>query len=712
MALSVSSDISHLSGVGEKRKIILYDMGIHTVGDLLLYFPRYYEHRGEIKKIRAADPQNNCSYILTVDTDAVPAPSKSRKGMVNYRLRAHDDTGDCIIMFFNQKYAATALRKGKRYRFFGKVKFSNSGALLLSPQYEPVTEDGELKEYLPVYPLRAGLTQKILRTMTERALNETNDKDSLSGIPYGIAEKEGFIGMDEALRYLHFPSSEEEIKKATDRMIYEELYIFALCIKSAGKTVSLEKSPKMRHVDLSDFLSQFPFPPTGAQKRSINEIYTDLVKKETPMYRLLSGDVGSGKTFPAAAAAYITVKNGYQAAMMAPTEILATQHYNDLSPIFENLGFRTALLIGSLKESEKKKIRASLAAGEIDFIFGTHALLSGTVSFKNAALFITDEQHRFGVNQRKSLFEKGKNPNILVMSATPIPRTLAMIIYGDLDVSVLDEMPPGRQPVSTFVVDSSFKERMFGYLEKQVSEGHQAYIVCPAISETVPGDEENREYGVAGGYIIAGNIKLEDSAPAPTLISAEGLYNTLVKTYPKIRFGLMHGKLGSDEKDGVMADFVSGKNDVLISTTVIEVGVNVPSATLMIIENAERFGLSQLHQLRGRVGRGSEKSYCILCSDDTSDKATKRLQALVDNRDGYKIAEFDLSQRGPGDFFPSGDEIKQHGALRFRFANLCDNLDVLHRAFGQAEATLDSDPDLSSEENLPSKVALEKLSRD
>ena len=442
--------------------------------------------------------------------------------------------------------------------------------------------------------------------------------------------------------------------------------------------------------DLSDFFQKIPFPLTDAQKRTINEIYIDMVGSKIPMSRLVSGDVGSGKTVCAAASAAIALKNGYQCALMVPTEILANQHFKDLEPIFTSLGFQTVLLTGSLSAQEKRRIRTAIENGSADLIIGTHALITDATVFPRLGLVITDEQHRFGVAQRQALANKGERIHTLVMTATPIPRTLAHILYGDLDVSVIDTLPPGRQTVDTFAVNESYRARLNQFIRKQVTEGHQVYIVCPAVEQTEEDEAEN-------GETISLDYRPErNQSPAIPLQAAVDYAKALQnEVFPDLTIGILHGKMKAKDKDAVMSDFVKGKINILVSTTVIEVGVNVPNATLMVIENADRFGLAQLHQLRGRVGRGSAKSYCVLLSESKKNSdAAARLDMLCKSHNGYEIAEFDLKMRGPGDFFPAGDQMRQSGEFSFRYAALAADAKIAENAAADAKAILDSDPNL------------------
>ena len=566
------------------------------------------------------------------------------------------------------------LQKGQEYRFFGKLALEYGRLTLSSPVVEKVTDGAALPNLVPVYPLSAGLTQNFISKLISSALK------SVGGIPEPLPEKvreeNDLCGIVWALRNIHDPPDFETLNAAKKRLIFEELYNFAL--GAAGNVRPDSGAPAMPDTDLSPLLEILPFEPTGAQKRAFADLAKDM-SSERPMMRLVSGDVGSGKTAVAAAAAYIAVKNGYQCALMAPTEILATQHFNDLMPMFGRLGYGCRLLTGSTKAAEKREITAALADGTLKLVIGTHALISEGIRFGKPGLVICDEQHRFGVGQRETLLEKaspkGGHAHELTMSATPIPRTLAMFLYGSIDMSVLDEMPPGRQKVKTFVVDESYRERLNGFIRRQHDEGHQTYVVCPAVEKPESGEVTQEDIRLIdfGDEEVSGKDELKAAATWS---------ETLAESLPDLRVGCVHGKMKPAEKDAVMREFAAGGLDVLVATTVIEVGVNVPNATLMIIENAERFGLSQLHQLRGRVGRGSAASCCVLVSGSKPEsRAGKRLAVMKNTFDGFRIAEYDLGERGPGDFIADAESAtRQHGELRFRLANLCEDMALLEAA--------------------------------
>ncbi len=672
MQLTVGTSVSEMSGVGPARAAALAKLGITNVGQLLRHYPRGYQYRGNIKRLADAAPGEVGSFMLTAACD--PNLSTLKRGMTLVKLRAFDESGTCDVTFFNQPYMRAQLQKGQEYRFFGKLTLEYGRLTLSSPVVEKATDGVALPNLVPVYPLSAGLTQNFISKLISSALK------SVGGIPEPLPEKvreeNDLCGIVWALRNIHDPPDFETLNAAKKRLIFEELYNFALGV--AGNVRPDSGAPAMPDTDLSPLLEILPFEPTGAQKRAFADIAKDM-SSERPMMRLVSGDVGSGKTAVAAATAYIAVKNGYQCALMAPTEILATQHYNDLMPMFGRLGYSCRLLTGSTKAAEKREITAALADGSLKLVIGTHALISEGIRFGKPGLVICDEQHRFGVGQRETLLEKaspkGGHAHELTMSATPIPRTLAMFLYGSIDMSVLDEMPPGRQKVKTFVVDESYRERLNGFIRRQHDEGHQTYVVCPAVEEPESGEVTQEDIRLIdfGDEEVSG----KDELKAATTWS-----ETLAESLPDLRVGCVHGKMKPAEKDSVMREFAAGELDVLVATTVIEVGVNVPNATLMIIENAERFGLSQLHQLRGRVGRGSAASCCVLVSDSKPEsRAGKRLAVMKNTFDGFRIAEYDLGERGPGDFIADAESAtRQHGELRFRLANLCEDMALLEAA--------------------------------
>ena len=705
--MDFSTPIGALPGIGKKRCELFYSLGIRDVEELLYHFPRAYQNRGNVLSLAMTPDGTVGSFVMTVATKPQTFMLKNRKQITKFV--AFDDSGKCTLVFFNQPFVKDIFHIGDEFRFYGKLSVKYGSREMSSPVYEPIVSGKKLPDLVPVYPLTEGLTQKLLKSSTELAFNTLKAEGYAFPeiFPSYVLKKYGLMPIEEALYKIHFPTDAEMVQKARMRFVFEELYAFALGLSMAKRQIKKGGNALvMDNTDLTEFLKLLPYSLTGAQSRSVSEIAADLSNGEgRPMNRLLSGDVGSGKTVCAAASLYIAVKNGAQGAFMAPTEILATQHYNELSVLFDKLGIKCALLTGSTSASEKRRICEGVAIGDINIVIGTHALLNEKLSFERLGLVITDEQHRFGVRQRSSLAEKAKktggSPHILVMSATPIPRTLALILYGDLDVSVLDELPPGRKTVDTFLVDESYRERLNGFIRKNATS-NQVYIVCPTVEES-----EDSEEGLLPFDFTGEDIEEKEKTKLQSAVSlAERLQN---EVFPDIPVGLIHGKMKSAEKNRVMRDFEQNKIKILVSTTVIEVGVNVPNAVLMVIENAERFGLSQLHQLRGRVGRGADKSYCILVSSSNGEKAQNRLKVMCSTNNGYKIAEADLEQRGPGDFFPnSRGDARQSGGIHFRFANLC-NMDLLKKAFEEADCVLSSDITLSLPENRGAKEYMQKL---
>lgn len=686
MQYSFDSSVDCLPGVGTSRVKYLSKLGIHTIKQLLYHFPRGYQFRGNVKKISEAVPNETASFILTIAAE--PSVSTLKRGMTLIKVRAFDDSGSCELIFFNQQYLKEILRVGVEFRFFGKLTHERGKNILSSPIVEQISPGIVLPNLVAVYPLTAGLTQKFMSHLVETALNGVLSKGTNSQnipfetLPTNVIEENNLCSLAWALKNIHFPTDFEALNIAKRRLIFEELYNFSLGIANL-KNDQIRTAPKMQETDISQLISNVPFVLTEAQKRAINSIISDM-SVDVPMRRLIAGDVGSGKTIVAAAAAFIAVQNNFQTAIMASTEILATQHFSDLEPLFADLGFKVELLTGSVKPQKRKNILAKLANGDINIIIGTHALISDDVKFNSLGLVICDEQHRFGVGQRESLISKATDEvhtiHQLAMSATPIPRTLAMFLYGDLNMSILDELPPGRQLVKTFLVNESYRTRLNSFIQKQHDEGHQTYVVCPAVDEPESGEVSQKDIHMLDFEAVP------KTAPKSAIVWCE----ELKKQLPGLRIECVHGKMKSELKDDIMHRFATCELDVLVSTTVIEVGVNVPNATLMIIENAERFGLSQLHQLRGRVGRGKFASNCVLVSDcPFGSKAEKRLNIMRTIYDGFKIAELDLAERGPGDFIPIGDgDIKQHGIPKFKLANLCEDMELFESAIRAAKKSL------------------------
>ena len=645
-----------LPGIGPKKAALFARLGLHTLGDLLRFYPRDYEDRTKLVPIAELEPGQPACFLASVisnpQTHAIPKPGRQRLEVT--KVVVADDTQRLHLTFFNQGYLTEKLRRGDTYCFYGALNGDFLGYAMTNPVFEPVESAGLLtRRILPVYPLTAGLSNKMVVQAVQAALARVQPQETL---PERLRAAYDLCGAQEAIREIHTPSSAEALERARRRLIFEEFFVFsaALCLLRARRTV--QSVPPYENTDLRPFENALPFRLTGAQRRAIDGILEDF-RAGRPMSRLVQGDVGCGKTMVAAAAAYCAAKNGRQTALMAPTEILARQHYERLEPLFSALGISCALLTGSMTPAQKRECRRSIAQGEAEVVIGTHALLTETTVFSRLGLVIADEQHRFGVAQRTALLEKGERPHLLLMSATPIPRTLALLMYGDLEVSVIDELPPGRQEVETFLVSESYRARLNGFIRRQAEEGHQSFIVCPAIEE-----------GETDG-----------------LKAAEQWARTLQQqVFPQLRVALLHGKMKGSEKEEIMGRFAAGEFDLLVSTTVIEVGVDVPNATLMVIENADRFGLSQLHQLRGRIGRGEAKSYCVLVSDNRSPETLQRLRALCATHDGFRIAEEDLKLRGPGDFFGS----RQHGLPVFRMGDLAQDLSLLRQAQEAAARTV------------------------
>ena len=693
----LAAPLLRLPGVGEKRAEQLARLGLHTVSDLLFHFPRAYENRGDVVSLAGTQEPARAgarqAVILTVST--APRRSRLKNRMTLLKFRAFDDSGTCEVAFFNQDYLADSFPIGAVFRFFGRVERTGRGFSLTNPAFEPYTEGSALPPLFPVYPLTEGLSNKLISGLIRQAMPAIARMED--PLPEDIREREGLCTLAFALRTVHCPPDFQSLHTAKTRLAFDEFFRFALGLGMQGGGARVGGAPVccVSEETFAGFRALLPYQLTAAQERTIAEIRHDMASG-TAMNRMLVGDVGCGKTVCAAAAVYVAVRSGRQAAIMAPTGILAAQHAAELIPLFARIGIRGELLTGATTAARKRKIRAALAdpdpAARLDFVIGTQALLSAGVDFAAPALVVTDEQHRFGVNQRAALSDKNRHAHLLCMSATPIPRSLALVLYGDLDVSRIDQMPPGRQRVDTFVVDESYRARLDAFIRKNVAAGGQVYIVCSAV-EQAEGAEEADEAGLIP--LTADFAAATPPAPTlPPLRAAVQYAAELAERLPDLRIGFVHGRMKQAEKDGIMQAFTAGEVQVLVSTTVIEVGVNVPNACLMIVENAERFGLSQLHQLRGRVGRGNRKSYCILVRAGGGDAARARLEVMRTTYDGFRIAEQDLAQRGPGDFLApaAGGSIRQSGG--FRLAEGWNDAGLMDRAFGDARALLASDPTL------------------
>ena len=645
----LNTEVRYLKGIGEKKAQALNKLGVFSLRDLVSFFPRRYEDRSSTKPIAlTVEGESVCVEAMVADT---PRLTRIRRGLELVKLRAVDDSGALELTFFNQPYAKDNLRRGESYIFYGKIELNGARRSMVNPVYEraegPHAVTGRI---LPVYRTSAGINQRSVLAAVRQALDLCLD-ELPDVLPHAVRERCSLAQTAYAYENIHFPADFTALELARRRLIFEELFVLACALGRMRGERTREKGIRMERPDLGRFWTALPFTPTGAQRRAVEQALEDM-ESGSVMHRLVQGDVGSGKTLVAAALIWACAENGFCSAFMAPTEILAEQ---------------------------KREVKAALKAGELDLIIGTHALFSQDVEYERLALVVTDEQHRFGVGQRSALIGKGQRPHVLVMSATPIPRTLALIIYGDLDVSVIDELPPGRQKVDTFAVDESYRERLNGFIRKLVSEGRQIFVVCPMV-------EENEE--------LPAGIK-----------NAQEHAQELSRTFPDLRVACIHGRMKAKEKEAVMASMVAGGTDILVATTVIEVGVDVPNAALMIVENAERFGLSQLHQLRGRVGRGQHKSWCILVSDNDGEENRARLNIMTKTNDGFKIAEEDLRLRGPGDFFGS----RQHGLPEMHVADLGADVQVLQRAQQEATLLLAGDPELSLPEHAALRESVQRM---
>ncbi len=662
--------IKFLKGVGETRAKLLEKLGIFSIGALLRYYPKRYEDWNTLTKI--ADAEINETVCLKATVIDRVSEVKINGGKILTKTTISDFSGYLPVVFFNNKYVKNSLLENEEYLFFGKVSKDKYGNRTLNaPRFE---KSGEKQRLRPIYKASGTLTSKSIEKLVETALKEIkgNVKEVL---PQNLISKYKLLPLEDALKNIHFPENEEMLRQAKRRLIFEELLILQLGLLSKRSSVGVRKTKPIKEDKSEEFYKKLPFELTNAQKRVVGEAVNDLMS-EKPMNRLVQGDVGSGKTAVAAAIIYTAVKNGFQAAFMAPTEVLANQHYKTLKNFFGD-EFSVSLLTGSTTAKNKRIVKERLESGECNIVVGTHAMIQNDVNFKDLGLVITDEQHRFGVEQRTALSKKGENVNVLVMSATPIPRTLAMVIYGDLDVSVIDELPKGRQPIKTFRVNSPYHPRLYEFLRKTMDNGQQGYIVCPLVEES-----------------------------ESDLVPATEYYDWLkANQFKNYTLGLLHGQMKPKEKDEIMARFYSGEIQLLISTVVIEVGVDVPNATVMIIENAERFGLSQLHQLRGRIGRGDKESTCVLLSDAQNEEALERFDVLCDTNDGFQIAQKDLELRGPGDFFGN----RQHGLPDMHIANLMTDTRILYEAQERAKEICDNDPALQKEENTLLKKEVERL---
>lgn len=671
----LKKEIQFIKGVGPNRAALLNKLGIFNLKDLITYFPREHEDRGNPQNIsELVDGQDAliCAFPLGRVNEV-----RIRKNLMICKLMVRDETGSMIITWYNQPYLKNIFKPNVRYKFFGKVSRKYNGMEMQSPVYEPEDSEKNTGKIIPLYPLTYGITQNTIRKIIKAGLEEIDGKLDET-LPEYILKKYNFMDYNSAIQKIHFPEDFEDFNKARERLAFEELFSMQLALLSLKNKYEIKKPgiKFSKEVKMSEVIDKLPFKLTKAQLRVLEEIDKDM-ENIKPMNRLLQGDVGSGKTVVALISAYKAVKSGYQVVIMAPTAILATQHLESFNGILENFGIKCELLISGISKKRKEDILSRLENGEIDILIGTHAVLEENVIFKKLGLVVTDEQHRFGVRQRSSIVEKGNNPDVLVMTATPIPRTLALILYGDLDISIIDELPPNRKKIETYSVKKQMEQRVNNFVAKNIEEGRQCYVVCPLV-------EENEEIDAKSVMEIYENYK-----------------NNI---FPNYRVEYLHGKMKAKEKDAIMEKFKNGDIDILISTTVIEVGVNVPNSNIMIIENAERFGLAQLHQLRGRVGRGEYQSYCILKYQGNSKIVKERMKVISSTNDGFVISEKDLELRGSGEFFGT----RQHGIPEFKIANLFEDISLLKAAQGIALEIIDKDPVLEKKENLPLKKLVDE----
>ncbi len=666
--VDLGKDIKFIKGVGPNRATLLNKLGIYNLKDLITYFPREHEDRGKAKGI--AELEDGEEALICAYPVARMNEIKIRKNLTLCKLIVRDETGTCQITWYNQSYLKNTFKQNERYKFYGKVSKKYGSIEMQSPVYELESLNRNTGKIIPIYPLTYNLSQNTIRKIIENGLNEIDSKLEET-LPKYILDKYNLYDYNTAIKQIHFPDNFANFNLAKKRLVFEELFSMQLALLSLKNKYEIKKPgiEFSKDARMSEVIEKLPFKPTKAQLRVLEEIDKDM-ESNKPMNRLLQGDVGSGKTVVALIAAYKAVKSGYQAVIMAPTAILASQHLETFEDILKDSGIRCELLISGISKKKKIEMLERLENGEIDILIGTHAVLEENVKFKNLGLVVTDEQHRFGVRQRSIIVEKGNNPDVLVMTATPIPRTLALILYGDLDISIIDELPPNRKKIETYAVTKGMEQRVNNFILKNVEEGRQCYVVCPLV-------EENEEID------------------AKSVMEIYEIYKKQI--FPNLRVEYLHGKMKQKEKDAIMEEFKNGNIDILISTTVIEVGVNVPNSNIMIIENAERFGLAQLHQLRGRVGRGEHQSYCILKYQGNSQIIRERMKVISSTNDGFIISEKDLELRGSGEFFGT----KQHGIPEFKIANLFEDIGILKQVQGIAMEITDRDPLLECEENRP-----------
>ncbi len=670
--IDLEKDVKYIKGVGPNRVKLLNKLGIFTLKDLITYYPRTYEDRSKPKNIAECIDGEE----VLIEAYATGRVSDVRlRGKTMQKLVIRDETGVATAVWFNQSYLKNKFEQGKKYTFYGKINNTFGRITINSPVFDEEGKTSNTGKIVPIYPLTYSLSQNTIRRIMENGIKEVENKLEET-LPEYILKEYHLEGINQATKNIHFPKEFKDFNIARNRLVFEELLTMQLALLELKNSyINEEKGIQFsKDVHMSDIINKLPFRLTNAQRRVLEEIDNDM-ESEKPMNRLLQGDVGSGKTVIAMCSAYKAVKCGYQAAIMAPTAILATQHLENFKKIFDEFDIKCELLISAMTKKKKTELLERLANGEIDIVIGTHALLQENVEFKNLGLVVTDEQHRFGVKQRTTIVEKGQNPDVLVMTATPIPRTLALILYGDLDISIIDELPPNRKKIDTFAVTKGMEDRINNFIKVQLKEGRQAYIVCPLV-------EENEELD---------------------LKSVEKLYEKCkTETFPEYRVEYIHGKMKAKDKDDIMMRFKNKEIDILISTTVIEVGVDVPNANIMVIEDAQRFGLAQLHQLRGRVGRGEYKSYCILKYEGKGETVRKRMKVMCDTNDGFIISEKDLELRGSGDFFGT----MQHGLPEFKIANLFEDMNILKLAQEAAIRIIENDPKLEKTENARLKALI------
>lgn len=668
--------IRYIKGVGESREALFKKLDINNIFDLFTYYPRDYEDRSTIKNIADLIDGVPCSFEGTVVSNV--SVTRPKKGMTVSRVSIEDSTGKIAAIWFNQPYVKNSLTIGENYIFFGKTERKLNKLQIVNPVFEK-TGSKDMKKtlkILPVYSSTKDLGQNIIRTVVNDAIKGIKDAELEDMIPLAVREKYKLADKTFSINQIHFPDSAGDIERARFRLVFEELFMLQLGLLSyKSLATDTRVGIKYTHIDeMESFIESLPFQLTNSQKKVFAEVQKDMESSRV-MNRLVQGDVGSGKTMIAVLALFKAVKCGYQGALMVPTEILAEQHFKSLKGLFDSFGISVELLSSSLTKKQKQLIVEELKEGKTDVVIGTHALIEDYVEFKRLGLVITDEQHRFGVRQRTILTEKGQNPDVLVMTATPIPRTLALILYGDLDISIIDELPPGRKPIKTYSVNEAMRERINKFVREKVKEGRQVYIVCPLVEES------------------------EEIEAKSAVVTAEDMSNSI---FSDLNVGIIHGKMKSSEKEEIMKRFVSGEVSILVSTTIIEVGVNVPNATVMVIENAERFGLAQLHQLRGRVGRGDEQSFCILFNQSNSKVAKERMSIMTHSNDGFVISEKDLEIRGPGEFFGT----RQHGLPELKIANLYKDMEILKLAQDSAMEIIETDPGLMKQNELKKYLAV------